>query len=97
MAYHWFLGLDMVKVVPHFTTFGKNFERRFKGTDLFEQILLQCVQAKLVDPLTVLFVDRTHVKADANNHKFSDVMVNKEAVNYRQALDQKIEKRSGCP
>ncbi|PAK79793.1 transposase [Lentilactobacillus kefiri] len=51
MAYHWFLGLDMVKVVPHFTTFGKNFERRFKGTDLFEQILLQCVQAKLVDPL----------------------------------------------
>ena len=51
MAYHWFLGLDMVKVVPHFTTFGKNFERRCKGTDLFEQILLQCVQAKLVDPL----------------------------------------------
>lgn len=51
MAYHWFLGLDMVKVVPHFTTFGKNFERRFKGTDLFEQILLQCVQAKLVDHL----------------------------------------------
>ncbi|TLQ14166.1 IS1182 family transposase [Lentilactobacillus parafarraginis] len=95
MAYRWFLGLDMVEVVPHFTTFGKNFERRFKGTDLFEQIfkqiLLQCVQAKLVDP-SVLFVDGTHVKADANNHKFSDMMVNKEAVNYRRALDQEIEK-----
>ena len=38
VAYRWFLGLDMMDKVPHFSTFGKNYTRRFKDTDLFEQI-----------------------------------------------------------
>ena len=38
VAYRWFLGLDMLDPVPHFSTFGKNYTRRFKDTDLFEQI-----------------------------------------------------------
>ena len=46
MAYRWFLGLDIQDSVPHFSTFGKNDSRRFKGTDIFEQIfygiLAQC-------------------------------------------------------
>ncbi|PCS03296.1 transposase [Lactococcus piscium] len=37
-AYRWFLGLSLLDEVPHFTTFGKNYKRRFAGTDLFEQI-----------------------------------------------------------
>lgn len=35
VAYRWFLGLDMMDKVPHFSTFGKNYTRRFKDTDLF--------------------------------------------------------------
>ena len=35
VAYRWFLGLDMLDPVPHFSTFGKNYTRRFKDTDLF--------------------------------------------------------------
>lgn len=38
VAYRWFQGLDILDGVPHFSTFGKNYTRRFKGTDLFEQI-----------------------------------------------------------
>ena len=38
MAYRWFLGLELYDPVPHFSTFGKNYTRRFKDTDLFEQI-----------------------------------------------------------
>ncbi|CAI6277862.1 hypothetical protein NRS6120_11930 [Bacillus subtilis] len=38
MAYRWFLGYGFHDKVPHFSTFGKNYERRFKDTDLFEQI-----------------------------------------------------------
>ncbi len=34
LAYRWFLGLGMYEKVPHFSTFGKNYTRRFKGTDL---------------------------------------------------------------
>ena len=29
VAYRWFLGLDMTDKVPHFSTFGKNYTRRF--------------------------------------------------------------------
>ncbi|MBR5967914.1 MAG: transposase, partial [Lachnospiraceae bacterium] len=72
VAYRWFLGLDVYDPVPHFTTFGKNYSRRFKDTDLFEQIfkhiLEQCYKFKLVDP-TEVFVDATHVKAHANGRK----------------------------
>lgn len=72
VAYRWFLGLDMMDKVPHFSTFGKNYTRRFKDTDLFEQIfshiLMECYKFKLVDPSEV-FVDATHVKARANNKK----------------------------
>ncbi len=38
VAYRWFLGLEMYDSVPHFSTFGKNYTRRFKDTDLLEQI-----------------------------------------------------------
>lgn len=41
MAYRWFLGYGFYDKVPHFSTFGKNYERRFKDTDLFEQIFIE--------------------------------------------------------
>ena len=34
IAYCWLLGLELGEKVPHFTTFGKNYKRRFEGTDL---------------------------------------------------------------
>lgn len=82
VAYRWFLGLDFFDPVPHFSTFGKNYKRRFEGTDLFEQIfaniLMQCMKYDLVDPSTV-FVDATHVKAAANRKKAKRVLVAKKA------------------
>lgn len=50
-AYRWFLGLELYDSFPHFSTFGKNYTRRFKDTDLFEQIfqhiLEECYRFKL--------------------------------------------------
>ena len=40
MAYRWFLGYTMTEKIPHFTTFGKNYERRFAESDIFEKIEL---------------------------------------------------------
>lgn len=37
-AYRWYLGYGMHEEIPHFSTFGKNYSRRFKDTDLFEKI-----------------------------------------------------------
>ena len=62
----------MYDPVPHFSTFGKNYMRRFKNTDLFEQIfskiLDDCYRWDFVDPSEV-FVDATHIKARANSKK----------------------------
>lgn len=80
MAYRWFLGLDFYDKVPHFSTFGKNYKRRFEGTDLFEQIfqeiLMQCMKNKLVNT-DEIFVDATHVKAAASRKKSKKILVAK--------------------
>jgi transposase len=93
VAYRWFLGLDMLDKVPHFSTFGKNYTRRFKDTDLFEQIfehiLFECYKYKLVDPSEV-FVDSTHVKARANNKKMRKRIAHKEALFYEELLRKEI-------
>ena len=85
VAYRWFLGLDFYDKVPHFSTFGKNYKRRFEGTDLFEQIftkiLLQCMKQGLVDTDT-MFVDATHVKAAANRKKAKKILVAKRSAKY---------------
>ena len=93
VAYRWFLGLGMLDPVPHFTTFGKNYTRRFKDTDLFEQIfqhiLAECYKHKLVDP-TEVFVDATHVKARANNKKKRKRIAKQEAKFYEEKLKEEI-------
>ena len=94
VAYRWFLGLGFHDPVPHFSTFGKNYKRRFEGTDLFEQIfekiLYQCMKEGLVDTNTI-FVDATHVKAAANRKKAKKILVaKKNARAYDKQLREEI-------
>lgn len=93
VAYRWFLGLDFNEPVPHFSTFGKNYTRRFKDTDLFEQIFMhilkQCVTAGYVDQ-TTLFIDGTHIKARANRKKSKNVRVKKMVRHYEAELQEEI-------
>lgn len=94
VAYRWFLGLNMFDAVPHFTTFGKNYTRRFKDTDLFEQIfsriLEECYSCGFVDPSEV-FIDATHVKACANIHKKETRIAKQEALFYEEQLKKEID------
>ena len=95
VAYRWFLGLDMLDPVPHFSTFGKNYTRRFKDTDLFEQIfskiLEDCMKYKLVNTEQI-FVDATHVKACANSKKMRKRVAHEQALWYEEELNKEIEK-----
>ncbi len=88
VAYRWFLGLDMMDPVPHFSTFGKNYTRRFKDTDLFGQIfshiLEQCMDAGLVDA-SHIFVYATHVKTCANSKKTQEQAAHDEAYGMRMS------------
>ena len=94
VAYRWFLGLEMQDPVPHFSTFGKNYTRRFKDTNLFEQIfskiLEDCYKWKLIDPSEV-FVDATHIKARANNKKMRKRIAQEEALFYEEMLKTEID------
>jgi transposase len=94
MAYRWFLGYGMSEAIPHFTTFGKNYIRRFADTDIFEKIferiLVEAVNAGFVDASAV-FIDGTHIRANANNHKYKNEIVKVEAKRYREELAKEIE------
>ncbi len=65
MAYRWFLGFGFHTEVPHFSTFGKNYVRRFQDTDIFEQIFYRILKEIMHQGLLHadhLFIDSTHVK-----------------------------------
>lgn len=94
MAYRWYLGYGMTERIPHFSTFGKNYVRRFADTDIFEKIferiLLEAVKCKFVDASAV-FIDATHIKANANKKKSINEVVQVEAKHYQKELLAEIE------
>ena len=95
VAYRWFLGLTMYDAVPHFSTFGKNYTRRFKDTDLFEQIFIkileECFRCNFVDP-SIAYIDGTHIKAHANKKKSIKAKVKKEVLFYEEELKKEIDR-----
>lgn len=93
MAYRWFLGYGTVEAIPHHSTFGKNYARRFAETDIFEQIferiLEEAVRCKFVDPKTA-FIDATHIKASANKKKSVNEQIKVEARHYHDELMKEV-------
>ena len=94
VAYRWFLGLSLDDKVPHFTTYGKNYSRRFQDkaliTEIFSQVLHQALCAGLIDP-SEIFVDGTHIKAAANSHKYHKEMIDQQAKFMREQLEVEID------
>ena len=93
VAYRWFLGFGFHTNVPHFSTFGKNYERRFKDTDLFEQIfyrILKEITDKDLLSADHVYIDSTHVKASANKRKFEKKVVRKETRAYEAKLQEEL-------
>ena len=76
--YRWFLGIPFGQDTPHFSTFSKNYERRFKNSDIFEEIFVEVVnQATKYNLIygTTFYTDSTHKKANANKNKYDDEIV----------------------
>lgn len=85
----------MSEKIPHFSTFSKNYSRRFEGTDLFEQIFIRVIAENIkhgfIDEENV-FIDGSHIKANANNHKYQKAMVEKSTKFYEAELQKEIAK-----
>jgi transposase len=94
VAYRWFIGYDLFEKIPHFSTFGKNYSRRFQGTEIFERIfrhiLEEAVEEGFVDA-SEIFIDGTHIKASANKKKNTKEEVEIAARNYQSQLDKEID------
>ncbi len=90
--YRWFLNIPFGQETPHFSTFSKNYERRFKNSKIFEEIFQEIVEYalkyKLVDGSTV-FSDSTHKKANANKNRF-EIEVKEVVKQRREWLEEEI-------
>ena len=77
-AYRWFLNIPFGEDTPHFSTFSKLYERKFKDNDIFEKIFINIVNQ--ADNYGMVgkedtYTDSTHKKANANKNKFENQVV----------------------
>ena len=71
IAYRWFLGYCLNETTPHFSTVSYNFKHRYSEAvveEVFRWILTEIEHAGYLNPEAV-FVDGTHIKANANINK----------------------------
>lgn len=94
VAYRWFVGFTLREKIPHASTISQNRRRRFNDSEvyqeIFDEIVLQAMRKKMVDG-RVLYTDSTHIKADANKHKFTKSEVRKRTSKYLDELDEDVE------
>jgi transposase len=90
VAYRWFLGFGLTDKVPDASTISQNRRRRFSESaiyqEIFDEIVLQAMRRKMVDG-TTLYTDSTHLKANANKHKFELKDVQKSTRDYLETLE----------
>ncbi len=93
IAYRWFLGFDLNVRIPHFATVSYAFAHRFPSEifeDIFAWILEEAVAKGYVDASTI-FIDATHIKANANRNKKRKILARKTARNYDKQLRKEID------
>lgn len=94
IAYRWFLGLKLNDPVPDHSTISWNRRTRFKDTNIFQEIFDEMVLLAMNHKMVggrVLFTDSTHLKANANKHKFSREEVEVETREYIEELNKAVE------
>ncbi len=94
IAYRWFLGYTLNDSIPHFATISYNFNNRFKETvveKIFAWILGEVEKKGYLRP-EVVFIDATHIKANANLKKNIKKEIPVAAKKYEKQLFEEINK-----
>lgn len=92
IAYRWFLGIPLNQKIPHFATVSYNFKNRFTEETIekiFCWILKEVERAGYLSP-EVVFVDATHIKANAALKKVVKKQIPKAAKSYEKQLWEEI-------
>jgi transposase len=91
LAYKWFIKYDIDESIPDHSVISQTRRRKFSQStlfqDVFDQIVLQCMQLNLLDGETIL-TDSTHIKANASMKSLRPI------VEYLTELDATAEKES---
>ncbi|MFW5433023.1 IS1182 family transposase [Paenibacillus apiarius] len=92
-AYRWFLGLRFSDRVPDHSTISWNRNNRFKDTNLFQEIFDEMVHLainhKMVDG-RLLVTDSTHIRANANNNRYTMQVLEETPHDYLKELEKAI-------
>ena len=92
VAYRWFLGYSLNGTTTHFSTLSYNFRNRFKAETvdkIFNWILDEIATEGYLNPEAV-FIDGTHIKANANTKKKIQEEVPVAAKRYANELMKEI-------
>lgn len=95
MAYRWFLGISVYEEVPNYSTWSKNYQRRYKDSKVFDQIFNHIIRHGIDNGFidtTTIFGDGTHRKANANTRKATDKEVEIVTKIYEKELLEEINK-----
>lgn len=92
IAYRWFLGISIYEDVPNYSTWSKNYRRRYKDSEVFDQIFNHIIRHGIDNGFidTTVFGDGTHRKANANSRKTTDKEVEIVAKAYEKELLKEI-------
>lgn len=91
-AYRWFLGYGLQEETPHFSTVSYNFRHRFTTEtvdEVFSWVLEEIAEAGYLSPVAV-FVDGTHIKANATKKKVVKEEIPAAAKRYSSELMEEI-------
>lgn len=92
VAYRWFLGYGIQEETPHFSTVSYNFKHRFTAETvdrIFAWILNEIAEAGYLSPKAV-FIDGTHIKANANTKKAIKEQVLAASKHYAKELMEEV-------
>ena len=92
VAYRWFIGYTMAQAIPHFTTISYAFATRFSSEvieQVFAWILDEANEAGCLD-LEAVFMDGTHIKANANLKKHIKKVIPQTARHYGEQLMEEV-------
>jgi hypothetical protein len=86
-------GFGLTDKIPDASTISQNRRRRFAEStiyqEIFDEIVLQAIRRKMVDG-TTLYTDSTHLKANANKHKFELQEARKSTRDYLETLEEDV-------
>lgn len=92
VAYRWFIGYTMAQSIPHFATISYAFATRFSSKvieQVFAWILDEANEAGCLD-LEAVFMDGTHIKANANLKKHIKKVILQTARHYGEQLMEEV-------